>query len=77
MTFKTVGFSTEIDRFYVRDRKIPGPGFYKNTNEALNAIRNPLSHNKLLTAFGTYEKRFFMRDNKIPGPGDYKPERSL
>lgn len=64
-----MGFDTEIDRFYVRDKKLPGPGYYKNIDIGLSALKNPKSHNKQLTAFGSYEKRFVVRDLKVPGPG--------
>ena len=70
-----MGFNSELNRFYMRDRGVPGPGSY-----ALNAferLKNPRSHNKYMSAFGTYEKRFVSTDNKVPGPGWYKPERSV
>ena len=77
MTFKTVGFNSEIDRFYLRDNEMPGPGFYKNIESGVKILTKPHSHNKLLTAFGTYEKRFVVKDRKVPGPGEYKPELSM
>jgi hypothetical protein len=72
-----VGFNSELDRFYVRDKGIPGPGSYKNALNAFEVLKNQRSHNKNLTAFGQYEKRFVLKDNKVPGPGEYRPERSI
>lgn len=71
-----MGFNSELDRFLVKDMRVPPPGYYKNVEVGLKMIKKPVSHNKNITAFGTYERRFVVKDMKVPGPGEYRPEQS-
>ncbi|CDW79823.1 UNKNOWN [Stylonychia lemnae] len=75
--FKTVGFNTELQRFHTRDKGIPGPGHYKNTDQGVKATKDQQSYNRMILPFGFVEKRFVLRDNQVPGPGEYKPEKSM
>lgn len=69
-------FNSDIERFLLKPKEVPGPGYYTNIEKGIRYLKNSIKHNKS-NHFVSVEERFPKEKEKAPGPGAYKPEVAL